>query len=213
MFHIRFFKKKWGILTAYFKKAEGFNLIELMTVIIIIGILSGISFPFYRSTRQRLALHRAASKLTQDIRKAQEMAMSAEDFPGGQPSTGGYGIYVQTGDAAIYLYANNSNPSDERYDSPGDIIIKKIYRENENIYIEKGIKLEKIVPDSSSTPISNVSVNFRPPDPIVKIKDNTGTEYNEKVTITLCIEGSDCSNSINYKEVIVNRVGLVYINE
>ena len=61
---------------------KSFTLTELLIVISIIGILMTVSFPYYRSARQQLALQRAASRLAQDIRRAQEMAMSVEKEEG-----------------------------------------------------------------------------------------------------------------------------------
>lgn len=192
---------------------KSFTLIELLIVTTIIGILSVITFPYYRSTSQKLALQRSANRLAQDIRRAQEMAMSARELPGGGIPDG-YGIYIkaQTGYGIIYLYADTSAPA-ARYDS-GDQIIETIYKEEDDIYVEKEILVEDILLEDVLGTYNNrgeVSINFKPPDPVINLKDETGKDWLMRATIKLCLEGSDCTNPENYKRVRANRVGLIYV--
>ncbi len=58
-------------------KKNGFSLIELLIVIFVIGVLSSVIFINYQEVRGQLALNRAAHQLLQNLRRAQEMAMSA----------------------------------------------------------------------------------------------------------------------------------------
>ena len=73
---------------------KGFTLIESMVVIAMIGILSILSIPSYQSAKNQLALGRSATKLAQDLRRVQEMAMS--NYECGKPCGGkipwGYGL-------------------------------------------------------------------------------------------------------------------------
>ena len=108
------------IRVSSFKK-RGFTLIELLVVIFIIGILSAITFPHYQSARRQLALQRAASKLAQDIRSVQEMAMSVEELEDGVP-LGGYGVYLKKlpdphPQMSYFLFADKNN--NHKYDPGG----------------------------------------------------------------------------------------------
>lgn len=185
---------------------KAFTLIELIIVIGIIGILSVITFPGYRSAQQKLALQRSANKLAQDIRRAQEMAMSARKLPGGgAPPDGGYGTYINKFENdRYYIYADISG--NQRYSQIGDQII-------ETIYIEKGIKIEEVELDGSPAITGDASINFRPPDPIVDLKDGSGAPYQQKATITLCIKEAkaSCFDIVNTKIITINKVGLIYV--
>lgn len=65
-------------------KNKGFTLVELLVVISVIGLILTVTIANYPAIRQQLALSRAAHKLAQDIRMAQEMAMSYVEFQGGE---------------------------------------------------------------------------------------------------------------------------------
>jgi len=178
----------------FLNKNRGFSLTELIIVISIIGILSVITFPNYRSTQQRLALQRSASKLAQDIRRSQEMAMSMKELPTGLP--GGYGIYINKNDSdcpdddCYHIYADIND--DEQYD-----LGEKV----ETIFLEKEVYIEDFVPSSN-----NFSINFKPPDPTVKMKNDAGTD-SDAVTITVALK----IDSSKTKTIKVNEAGLIYV--
>jgi len=60
------------------KTNKAFTLVELLVVIAIIGILSAISAYGYQEIRKSLLLDRVSAKLSQDIKKAEEMAMGGK---------------------------------------------------------------------------------------------------------------------------------------
>jgi len=64
-----------------YKNQKGLTLIELMTTISIILIISFFIFPNYQNMRKELALQRVAHKIAQDLRRTQESAMSAKCSP------------------------------------------------------------------------------------------------------------------------------------
>lgn len=168
---------------------RGFTLIEIMVVTAITVFLSAMVLTNYQKSSQQLTLSRSAYKLSQDIRKAGGMAMSAKEFQGAVPG-GGYGIYLKLSWGNFYkLYADTNG--NEKYDG-GD-------GEVETIYLEKGIVLQDISP-------SSLSVNFKPPNPTIKIKTEGGSDSSFAI-ITLSLE----SDSTKTKKVKVNAVGLTEI--
>ena len=59
---------------------KGFTFIELIISMFIILVLILISVPFYSSLRGQLNLTRAAVRMAQDFRKAQELTMSTQEY-------------------------------------------------------------------------------------------------------------------------------------
>lgn len=168
---------------------RGFTLIEIMVVAVIIVFLSATVLVNYQKNSQLLSLSRSAYKLSQDVRRAGELAMSAKEFQGAIPQ-GGYGIYLKLSWGNFYkLYADTNG--NEKYDS-GD-------GEVETIYLEKGVILQDISP-------SSLSINFKPPNPTIKMKTDSGGDSNA-ATITLSLD----SDSTKTKKVKVNVVGLTEI--
>jgi len=179
----------------FLNKNRGFTIVEFLIVISIVGILSVIAFPNYRSTQQRLALQRSASKLAQDIRRSQEMSMSMKELSTGNLPKG-YGTYINKNDSdcpdddCYHIYADIDG--DERYDSGEKV---------ETIFLEKEVYIENFVPFSN-----NFSINFKPPDSTVKMKDQAGTE-SDAVTIIVALK-ADLSKT---KTIKVNKAGLIYV--
>lgn len=180
----------------------GFTLIELLVVTSVIVILSGIILVNYRTGQRQFALQRSAYKLAQDIRRAQEMAMSARECsppPSSCPSgsgvpAGGYGFYIKKTEVNSYkIYADSGDsPGAEKYTSGEEI---------ETIYLEKGVYIKDFNPLAA-----NFSINFKPPDPTIKIKkaDENGSD---EVKITIALE----ADSSKTKTITVNTAGLIEV--
>ena len=186
-------------------KENGFTLAEVLTVAFIIAIISLIAFTSYRQSGFQLALNRSASKLAQDLRMAEQMAMGASVCPTGSPCAGqispGYGINLNLGNTNYGLYSDKNN--DQDYDPSGDDQI-------ETLNLEKRIIIEKIykfpIGGSSEEEAAEFSINFKPPDPEVKLSCN-GADLNDYVRIVLALE----SNPTITKTVRVNRFGLIEV--
>lgn len=188
---------------------RSFTLIELFVVTSIIILLSGVVLANYRSGQGQLALQRSASKLAQDIRKAQEMAMSAKECSidkcgGSQPiiPQGGYGVffdkYVSVGEANydIYIYADTDGDEKKSLSDPN---IETIYKESEGVYIEKEVKIKEV---SVNAVVSDkISINFKPPDPTTSISGGN------LASITLSLE----NDSTKTKSIKINKAGLIYV--
>lgn len=140
---------------------KGFTLIELIVVTGIIILMSALTLPSYKSSGQRLALERSAHKITQDLRRAQEMAVSVKEIEGEAPD--GYGIFFDLDDTDQYLLFADLN-DDQQFDPFDDKIVEIISLENK-------IKLSELDPISANT----LTITFVPPDPgVVFTPDNGG---------------------------------------
>jgi len=188
-----------------FNNVGGFTLVEILVSIFIIILMSGIIFANYRQGGQQFALQRSANKLAQDIRRAQQMAMSAEEYSGEVP-VGGYGIYVEANPnppyEKEYILFGNRDSDNHQYNSGSDYLI-------DTIPIEEGITVADIKLDGSSK--SKINISFIPPDPQVWIIPPEGGLGSSVGEIILCIIGADCTVPTNIKTITVNRAGLIEI--
>ena len=185
---------------------KGLTLIELIIVISIIAIVSIIVLPNYRSSNRHLALERSIHTLHHDIRRAQEMAMSATQCPpvclmgpcvcaGDVPL--GFGIVLNQGDEFYRIYADTTES--EWFDGGDDII----YRTD----LEPTVFIAEIRIDGGV--IASGGVNFKSPDPTVNIYRLAPaplTTQRSELSITL---GTNPPGPT--RKVIVNRAGSIYV--
>lgn len=187
-----------------FNKQKGaISLAEILVVVAIIGILATVMLINYPAVKKQLALQRAATKLAQDIRRAQEMAIASEPCPAGMACAGqipetGYGIYINEDNEGYYLlYADTGG--DQKSKDGADATVQ--------IDLEKEI----IIYDIPNSQPDKVSINFSPPDPEITIKWQSGDSQQDSVSVVLCIKDSNCSVSANTKTVYVNKAGLITV--
>jgi len=158
-----------------------------MVVIVIITLLAVIVLVNYRIVKKQFTLQRAAYKLAQDLRRAQEMALSTKEMNGNIPD--GYGIHFKKSWDDYYILFADLNDNHHREAGDQDLEI---------IELEEGTKILDLLPASS------FSVLFSPPDPTVWIANlSTGTQ----AVITLCLE-DDITKT---KVVEVNNAGLIEV--
>ena len=204
----RFFKNNFNLFCSKLRFQKGLMLSEVMIVIAISLILTLVVIVNHKEGQKKVILQRAAHKLAQDIRAAQEMAISGRECPGceGKIPTG-YGIELRTalGNRMIYkLYADTGEPY-EFYSEEDDIIIEVIQLEKD--VVVKDIIISFIGIPSATNP-SRVCLNFKPPDPIITIKSLSNQISRDIAHITLGFS----SGSSDTKNVTINTVGLVEID-
>jgi prepilin-type N-terminal cleavage/methylation domain-containing protein len=165
---------------------KGFTLVELLTVLAIIFTLTSISFPFYRTAQKNYLLENAAQKLAQDIRKVEEMGMSAKKLQGAPANfQGGYGIRLQKNSSDYILFADLNN--NRTYDSGEEIEIPSL---GQNLRI------------SDLSPSSPLTIVFIPPDPQVIINPSDSSA-------SITVEVIDISGL--QRTIKVNKAGLIYV--
>jgi len=171
-----------------FRLLTGFTLIELLVVISIIIILSAIILPNYRVGESQFALQRSAHKLALDLRRAEELSMSAKTHDCSTIGAGwimkGYGINLTVG-ADYYLLKARC----EEIANPGHYDDETV---GDKIYLETGVKISTV---------NSLNLFFYPPEPVV---DLGGVDA---VVIILSLK-TDITKT---KTIKVNKVGLINV--
>ncbi len=195
------------------KMSKGFTLIELLVVISIIGIMSLITFPYYQSARQQLALQRAASRLVQDLRRAQEMAMANEieedcidvyGVPFSEDYRYGFGVVFSTQDCVV------DRPCKGQYILYADRNGNRVYQPSDPDYdiVLSNPDFDTVEVQSYSGGGNKLNVVFEPPDPIVVFAMNPGNEISDnEIFITLQVKNDPTKT----KTIIVNKAGLIFV--
>lgn len=201
--HIKNILKRFTLLNNFAKQNcriaasnRGLTLIELLTVLAVMAILSAIVFGNYRSGNDALSLDRASQKLAQDFRRINEMSISGV----GGGTYVSYGIYFDTSANTQYkIYGNVSAGSSNAYEAGTDVI-------TETVTIETGLKICSITNGSA---VSTISVSFVPPMPVVYMDDSgSGND----ISIVLATENeTNCSAPAKSKTVKINNVGRIDI--
>jgi len=166
------------------RRCGGFTLVELVVVLAIVSIITSMAMVNYKASQQQLAIQRSAAKLASDIRRTQEMTLSAREIP--NSTIYGYGMYFNTGNPNQYIIYADKN-GDSSYNGGNEDV--------EIISFESGVELDSLSP-------SPLSIFFKPPDPITII---SGTE--NKATIKVHLK----SDTGIKKTIEVNKVGMVEI--
>lgn len=199
---------------------KGITLIEIVIIICIIAIFAVILVADFPKIQRQFALSRIAYKFGQDIRRAEDLGLSGvaiKDDLGNSINAKGYGIFVNRDKQQQYgIYADRGG--DYKYDGNQqfcssitdingliyDCIVEiiDISKEDLSLYI-KGFK------NASGNPIS---INFRPPDPIVNIEnicdqENCAYEYKNKIGIVFGLTTDDSAE----RTVYINTSGLIEV--
>ena len=177
--------------------SRGITLVEIIAVIFIIAIFSAILISDFPKIELQFALSRATYKLSQDIRRAQDMTLSGVKTDiSGNPAKG-YGVYINLsdpslGDKKYVLYADSGN---QQYDAGEEIETIDFSQ------AESGVIIDRI---EGTTNDQQVDINFKPPNPTITI---TSLSSGNRVQVIFALE-SDLSQE---RIVSVNTSGLIEI--
>ncbi|KKS44827.1 MAG: hypothetical protein UV48_C0009G0025 [Candidatus Azambacteria bacterium GW2011_GWA2_42_9] len=167
---------------------NGFSLIEILVVLAIIMLMAGIVTFNISSQRQNSALFRSAQKLSLDLRRVQNYALSSKNFRiSGVPC--GWGIHFYSPNSSSYtIFADTAaslNCSDRDF-------IRSIdgSEDFETINLDAGIIISSL-----SNGLSDIV--YTPPQPsVVFIPDQT--------TASIVL-----SNRFSTKTININKSGLI----
>ncbi|MBI2053745.1 MAG: prepilin-type N-terminal cleavage/methylation domain-containing protein [Candidatus Staskawiczbacteria bacterium] len=194
-------KKSFNFKVPSFKNNNGITLVEIIVTIFIILMFSAIIMSDFPKIRRQFSLSAATHRLAQDLRRAQDMALSGTQLvdEAGQPILAkGFGIYINlsslNGNNKQYILYGDKD-GDEQYDSSADYTVDVIDMDKET----KNIIIQGIY----NTLLDSCSINFSPPNPKTSIS-NLQSGVN-RVKIVLAEE----VNSAITREVYVYTSGLI----
>lgn len=196
-----------------FKK--GTTLVEIIVAITIIALFSVIVISNFPRIKSQFSLSRAAYRLAQDIRKAEDLGLSGAQFEDQEVS--GYGLYVDNliDDREYLIYADAGDSVDLKYTYYGDSdYIIEVVNFNE---IEPGVFIERMYIINSvdaEFDISSLSINFSPPNPDITITTDAESLYFgedvsniKQVGIILSLDADRHSK----RKVFINSSGLIEV--
>ncbi|MEA2065411.1 MAG: prepilin-type N-terminal cleavage/methylation domain-containing protein [Patescibacteria group bacterium] len=141
-----------------FKNNKGFSVVELLTAISILAIITSFSVINFNTWKKNENLRQSGRELANNIRNAQTKSLSGEMFNGISPS--GYGIYFSNASSSSYvLFADLDN--DFIYDSADGEFVDT-YNLTDNVLI------------SNLTPIfdNELTIVFKSPNAKIYINQN-----------------------------------------
>jgi type II secretory pathway pseudopilin PulG len=171
---------------------RGFSITEMLVIIALITVISGVVLINFRGLNEGVALNRAAREMALNFRRAQNMALAVTyvNFGGSRLVPGATGLRFQTCPPATaclkyWLFGDLGNPRNDLYNSvpPPD---EKI---GNDITLEHRIKISDITVYNGTVavaiPAGIVHVLFLAPEAVVRITRNNGTILGDRIDITL----------------------------
>lgn len=178
---------------------SGITLVEILVVVVLISIISGVLVANFPMIKLQLGLSRAVHFIAQDIKTAQGLSGSGHQIKlsnGDLVQPKGYGIYINTeimGNKKYLLYADING--DHQYNQTIDYTVKEV----DLSQLESGIIIKEI----HNAPTNGMSINFAPPNFDTTIS-NLLPNYN-RVEIVIAINSAQ-----EYTRTIyVNKAGLI----
>ena len=162
---------------------KGFTVVEIVVVLGIMAVITGIVLFNVGSEKQNAALFRSAQNLSLNLRKAENNALSSKVFKDSKVPCG-WGVHFNGVDSTSYAIfadttiAQNCFGRNYKMDSGEEL---------ETVNLEAGVKIKSI--NNNILDINISDVVFTPPAPLVRFTSFYG--------------GQDGSNTINI--ILVNK--------
>ena len=169
------FRKHLRTFFTSLKSGAGFTLIELIVVVGILAVISGITLTSYSKFGGQILLRNLAYDVALSVRQAQVYGISARSFFGSQ-FTSGHGVYFNLleGNNQFFLYA----------DVDGNNFFTNIATEWIETYaIGRGYTIDRLcVPSgmaSEDCTAAKLDILFKRPEPDAIIRASFGSAFNQ----------------------------------
>ncbi len=96
-----------------FGSNRGFSIVEMMIVIVIIGIMTGLATPKIGKAYARMKLKAAARDIGSDFRLARSKAISTKEQ---------YGLYFDQSTRTITIFYDKTNPTAYKFESTDSVV-------------------------------------------------------------------------------------------
>ncbi|MFA6251909.1 MAG: type II secretion system protein [Candidatus Paceibacterota bacterium] len=181
---------------------QGLTLIELMTVVSMIMIVTAIVFTTYGIGRDSMALERSSQKLYQDIRFAINNSMSGLD------GYSGAGIHFDksgSGSTTKYIiFKNPLSPVSQTFDGNSvNIFPSKGVTVSDWLSLEEGVKIASFTNASGGTSDTSLNAYFGSPYPTTYLN---GTYYQNRATVSIVLSTNDGSKT---KTITIYSSGMI----
>lgn len=175
---------------------SGMTLIELLTSIAVIALISTLFIANYHSNIRRTDIIMTSQTAVSDIRQAQANALGLLEYQGEVPA-GGWGIFFSTTASSTYtIFADNN--SNRRFDVGEDNVVYG----GRTVQLPATIRVDQI---SLGNAVNTVHIVFLPPDPTTLISQAGGTAF-PWVTVRLRETVSSSTKTIR-----INFLGLAEV--
>jgi len=192
------------ILNYFEFKEKGTTLVEIAVVIFIITMFSLILINDFPKTLRQFAVSRSAYKLSQDIRRIEDLGLSGVKIAGQADPKGGYGLYINKtevdGDKQYKIYADNFSPMPNYEYNTGDYVVEVITISEQ----QAGVFIKEIN-GSVGGSYDYISINFTPPNPKITITPSAPEEKSIDIVISSTFDLS------LEKTVSINTSGLIEV--
>lgn len=186
---------------------KGLTLIELMAVISLIIIVTGIVFANYGIGRDSLALERTSQKLYQDLRFAVGTSMS------GMQGIYGIGLHFDTNSSETrYIIFKNSADISAYNTSNGSANIFPLKTTNvvDWVAMESGVKILSLN-NTAGTSVDSLDVFFRSPYPTTFLNNTyyqNASDCSPDCVVTIVLSNNDETRT---KIITINNAGMINI--
>jgi|GEM_PF-287790 len=193
----------------------GFTLLEMITSMALIVIITTVFIANYRSNNKRTDLIMTAQKLVADIHAAQNNTLGLVKY-GDEVPAGGWGVNFNKANSNQYVvFADLDRPPSNEPGQiwPADAGYMKYNASTEGLVsqgarvvnLPEGISIHSMTTGTGNvTQLSEVNVSFLPPDPKTNIFNGTATSTVMTVSLKEARDGS-------IKTIKVNFLGLVEV--
>jgi len=183
---------------------RGFTIIELLVVLCIILIIPMIVISNVPIIKLQFALSNATYEFAQDLRMAQNMALSPLEYKdsfGILQTIDGYGIAINfddLGSATYYMYADKK-PGNQVYD-PLDYIVKTV-----DLVNRPGIIIKEIRTNEFNGSSRQASINFSHSNTHLSVNKSANSQ--RMIEVVFAID----SDQTRTKIVSINSAGLIEV--